>query len=115
MYICNVIIKELLTKTKGDIKMKATLKSVIEFVFRFNANFTKEDLYAEVECIDFLYNVEENDFLNEDEIVDLVFANLNKEYEFSVHLGEEDVEVKFDKYEFYLTYEAYEAFKQMFK
>ena len=50
MYICNVIIKELLTKTKGDIKMKATVR-----VYRLTA-FYSSDTYEFVSmCEDLDY------------------------------------------------------------
>lgn len=50
MYICNVIIKELLTKTKGDIKMKAAVK-----VYRISA-FYSNDTYEFVSlCEDLDY------------------------------------------------------------
>ena len=50
MYICNVIIKELLTKTKGDIKMEAAVK-----VYRLSA-FYSSDTYEFVSlCEDLDY------------------------------------------------------------
>ena len=51
MYICNVIIKELLTKTKGDIKMEAAVK-----VYRLTA-FYQSDMF------EFLAQVEELDYI----------------------------------------------------
>ena len=51
MYICNVIIKELITKTKGDIKMEAAVK-----VYRLTA-FYQSDMF------EFLAQVEELDYI----------------------------------------------------
>lgn len=94
--------------------MKATLASVISFTFGLNANFTKADLSDSLRDADFLYDVENDEYLNNDDVIEWVFEHLDNVFDFSTYDTEYGIEVVFDHYSFCIPYEAYKAFKQLF-
>lgn len=99
--------------TLKDKVMKTTLTSVIGFMFGLNANFTKENLRDSLRDADFLYDVERDEYLNNSDVIEWVFENLNKVFDFNTYDTEYGVEVVFDNYSFYMSYETYEAFKNI--